>query len=297
MDKIFLIELCQKIKLPKEETDSVFQILVIYEKEISNAVQRAKYRNILSESKRLLKKIDVPSKNNEILLAYAIACTEQTYLYYEKRGIPITIFFRTMKEISKLAIRFREKNHKVGLENLEWLQYHLSGVIFKLGIFQYQRIRMRFPEYVERADVRNAPIKRGKKCLAIHIEDFSLLDKEEILNSFRMANEFFRFYFPSEIYSGFVCTSWLLYPEAYKIFPSDSVIHYFQSLWKIVAIHPDSHEAIDAIFGREYANLDLYPGNTSLQKKCIQFLKHGGHLGIGLGMIVFPKEKKKITSK
>ena len=57
-----------------------------------------------------------------------------TLPFYEKKGIPLSVFYDTMADISVWC----ENNDNKGLKNYNWLKNHLKGELFKVGRLQYQ---------------------------------------------------------------------------------------------------------------------------------------------------------------
>ena len=52
-----------------------------------------------------------------------------TLPFYEKKGIPLSVFYDTMADISVWC----ENNDNKGLKNYNWLKNHLKGELFKVG--------------------------------------------------------------------------------------------------------------------------------------------------------------------
>lgn len=297
MDKNFLLDLCKKINLGKEETLSVISTLNLEFAKVAAVVKKCSMLPInavlhsASEHERNYR------QGAALCLACVIACCERTYGIYREKGIPDEIFYDTMSDITIWAENFKKKFGYPGFGAVDWICHHLNATLFRLGRLQFQLYRTRFPDYTERTHIREAPIKQGKRCLYVHIPQGKKLDYEECVDSFRRSKEFFREFFPNYKYCGYICESWLLYPGNRAVLPPESNIMKFQSLWNIVSWDIDQSQAIERIFHPKcIGDIEFYPEDTSLRRAAKKWLLSGNVLGIGFGMIKADDEEKEEMS-
>ncbi len=286
MDKSFLLDLCNKIDLGKEETQCVMNILSLEFAKVAAIVKKCGMLPVSSVLHSASEHERNYRKGAALRLACVIACCERTYAVYQEKGIPDEIFYDTMGDISIWAKNFRDKYGYPGFGAVNWISNHLNATLFRLGRLQFQLYRARFPKYTERTQIRQAPVKLGKRCLYVHIPQGEKLDYDECIKSFEMSKDFFGKYFPNYKYSGYICESWLLYPGNRAVLPPESNIMKFQSLWTIVSWDIDQSQAIERIFQPKcIGDMEFYPEDTSLRRAAKKWLLSGNVLGIGFGMI------------
>ncbi len=215
---------------------------------------------------------------------------------YEKKDISDEIFFDTMSDIKIWIDDCRDNLHKVGLDELNWIQHHMNLDIFKIGRLQYQKAICYIPKSYEK---NGEKINFGDKILNVHIPRGEKLDISECEQSFVEAQKFFAKYFPEMPNNKFMCISWLLYPENEKYMTPGSNIMKFPELFKVVWKLEEPAGAYRWLFSVRYKNRDMLknkrktgsygftenlPQNSSLQKRAIEYIKNGGSLGEGFGV-------------
>lgn len=286
MDKSFLLDLCHKIKLGKEETESVISTLNLEFAKVAAVVKKCGMLPINAVLRSAAEHERNYRKGAALCLACVIACCERTYGVYKEKGIPEDVFYDTMGDISIWAENFKEKYGYPGFGAVDWICHHLSATLFRLGRLQFQLYRTRFPKYTERTQMREAPIKQGKRCLYVHIPQGEKLAYDECVKSFEKSKDFFAKYFPNYKYCGYICESWLLYPGNRAVLPEESNIMKFQSFWTIVSWDIDQSQAIERIFHPKcIGDIEYYPEDTSLRRAAKKWLISGNVLGTGFGMI------------
>lgn len=286
MDKNFLLDLCNRINLGQEETQCVIGTLNLEFAKVAAIVKKCSMLPVNSVLHSAAEHERNYRKGAALCLACVIACCERTYGIYKEKRIPDEVFYDTMSDISIWAENFKNKYGYPGFGAIDWISNHLNATLFRLGRLQFQLYRTRFPKYTERTQVRQAPIKLGKRCLYVHIPQGGKLAYEECIKSFEKAKGFFAEYFPNYKYSGYICESWLLYPGNMAVLPPDSNIMKFQSLWTIVSWDIDQSQAIERIFQPKcIGDMEFYPEDTSLRRAAKKWLLSGNVLGIGFGMI------------
>ncbi|MBR3148860.1 MAG: DUF5596 domain-containing protein [Eubacterium sp.] len=209
-----------------------------------------------------------------ICVKYAKKITEKEY---KSKGIPDNIFIDTMHDIAVWC----ENNGNKGLKNYSWIEHHLKCELFKIGRLQYQMYRCDN----DSLDYDCLPFDYGENLIYVHIPQGERLIYSECLKSLMNAKLFFLSYFSDFKYRYFFSESWLLYRENQLFMAADSNILQFQLLFDIVYSAPDEAQAIERIFGKKRILKSLYPENTSLQRRAKRYMKRGGKLGIGIGII------------
>lgn len=194
-----------------------------------------------------------------------IALLEHSFCDFSVRINNEDIYFDTAKKISESAKEYYTSNGKYGLYDYHFIANHVRGSILRLGVFEYQ-----YGEY------------NGKKAVLLHLPEKADLSKQNRLNSYRLARQYFGDY-------PIIADSWLLYSEHKKMLSDDSRIVSFMSDFDIVGQSEttDYKEAFH-VFGRlsdfSYENL---PKNTSLQKAYAERIKNGLPIGSGVGILKY----------
>lgn len=209
-----------------------------------------------------------------VCLVYANSATRE---HYKSLGIPEEVFYDTMKDISIWC----ENNGNKGLKNIGWIKHHLKGELFKLGRLQFQI----YPCKNRTLDYKMLPFEYGEKLIYVHIPQGEKLFYPDCIMSIKGAKNFFRDFFPDYDYSYFFCESWLLFEDNWMFMRANSNILQFQSIFSIAYNVAEDNQAIERIFGKRHMIKSLYPQKTSLQKSALDFIKHGGKMGVGIGVL------------
>ena len=215
---------------------------------------------------------------------------------YEKKGISDEIFFDTMNDIKIWINDCRDNLHSVGLNELNWIMHHMNMNIFKIGRLQYQKMFYYMPNAYKKNGVE---IKLGDKIWNVHICRGEKLTIESCEESFKLAQEFIRKYFPEYPDNKFMCHSWLLYPANKEFMPEGSNILKFPEFWDVISHREDPASAYRWLFSVRYKNKEMLknkkktgsygcteklPQNTIMQKKGVEYILNGGTLGDGCGV-------------
>lgn len=215
---------------------------------------------------------------------------------YEKKGISDEIFFDTMNDIKIWINDCRDNLHSVGLNELNWIMHHMNMNIFKIGRLQYQKMFYYMPNAYKKNGVE---IKLGDKIWNVHICRGEKLTIESCEESFKLAQEFIRKYFPEYPDNKFMCHSWLLYPANKEFMPEGSNILKFPELWDVISHREDPASAYRWLFSVRYKNkvmlknkkktgnygcTEKLPQNTIMQKNGVEYILNGGTLGDGCGV-------------
>lgn len=213
-------------------------------------------------------------------LAVVARSLEKTRRIYERLGIGREIFLDTIKDVGIWC----GNNQNRGLENYQWLSFHVRGELFRLGRLQFQLDRCG-EEFVR----PELPLKAGEPVIAIHIPQGEKLICEDCISSIRRAPDFFGKYFPEHTYRYFFCESWLLYGKNAAFMEPESNIERFRGLFDPAFDIEDDDQAIERIFGERRADVRDYPEETSLQRSAKRYMLAGNKMGMGVATI--PRER------
>ena len=216
-------------------------------------------------------------KNDVLRLAVILECAKRAVADYEKKGIPLEIFYHTMSDIRIWC----DNNEGRGLKNYGWLKNHVNCELFRLGRLQFQIYECRNRTLL----YNKLPFACGEKLIYVHIPQGEKLSEEECRKSFLMAEEFFSKFFPDYDYRYYFCESWLLY-EGNKDFmkPDSNIVRFMNMFNHAYSVKIDS-QAVSRIFGKRRLLKKNYPETTSLQKSAKAYMQKGGKLGVGIGYI------------
>lgn len=230
-------------------------------------------------------------------LCLVFAYLPEVWRQYMEKGISENIFFDTMDDIRIWIDDHRSRTGEYGLYELNWIMHHMKLNIFKLGRLQFQKFKYCFSPVYKKNGVK---IQFGEKILNIHIPRGEKLDISMCRQSIRQAGEFFKKYYPQYPADRFICHSWMLYSDNKKYMKSGSNILKFADMFDIVGEREAPSQAYLWIFGVKVMDILLINArkkngsygfteglvqNTSLQTSAVDYIKNGGTLGEGMGVL------------
>ena len=126
--------------------------------------------------------------------------------------------------------------------------------------------------------------KNGDTVIGCHIPSSGPLRMNEVEESFRQAYEFYGIEGKMIV----TCSSWLLYPPFYReVFPENSNLRRFYELFDVVEHRECSYDGIGwRVFGTMETDLDKLPLETTLQRNLHAYMKNGGSMGSGYGILI-----------
>lgn len=233
------------------------------------------------------------------ILSTLVFCLKPTYEKFVKLGLSESEFFDTMADIKLWGEDYRKyHNGEVGLTEINWLNLHMTGQIFKFGRLQYQIGKYYFEKSTE---INGRTIKYGDPCYYIHIPEGEKLDSVSCKKSITLAvdtlSDIFRD-IPTDV---MMCHSWLLSPYNAKFMKPNSNIIKFANMFTIVDQNGDPGQHFRWIFGifedskafakckkknGYYCNLTRYTAKNSLQEAAKNYIMNGGELSCGKGLLV-----------
>lgn len=204
-----------------------------------------------------------------------LAC--DTHKIYNEKGIAEDIFDRSFYDITIWCEECYRKYRRYGLEEVWWIAQSVKMNLYRLG-------RLQFEPYSLNKDIKTSAgiLKQGTHVLNVHIPAGESLDYEKCLESFRMAETFFKNNQDKNLY---LCDSWLLSPRLKEVLEDESNILKFQNMFEIVSVYESYPQAEQRVFLDVKEDKSQYPEDTSLRKRLKRYLLDGKNPGIGIGVI------------
>ncbi len=202
----------RKLGFPHEYDDEFYQLLK--EEQIDENVRPYDYA-----------KNSTNGRKNFLMQLYFL---EELSEKYAEKSIPQEIFDSTAQDIVLWTKTWTELRGYLCQEELLWLTHALSFRLFQIGRLQFCMHKADFE------DAKNE-IMLGENILDVHIPAIGPLYRQQCIDSFIQAKEFFDRYFPEFKYRYFTCHSWLLDETLKKYLPPESNILKFQSLYTPVS--------------------------------------------------------------
>lgn len=283
-----ILNLIDKIQLSYSACERVMSLLASDERKIERAVKKASLNNInpIKNAYRFNKE-----KNAVFSLAASLIIADRTHIEYLKKGIPDSIYYDTMGDISVWVETAKREKNVCGLLELSWIRHSIFMNMFKIGRLQYQFYRT---DYLGSGlcmnDIKAAVIPNRSEVLNIHIPEGGRLNINECKASLLDARNFFSKYYPDYNYRGFVCDSWLLDPRNSNFMSKKSNILSFAGVFdNVVATRLTNSEIQRRLWGTETSDKNKmldFCEDTDLQRRTKQYLLSGGKTGNGYGFIL-----------
>lgn len=225
-----------------------------------------------------LKTLKTMEKPNQLALALFMQYAAEQAEKWVEKGLSERIYVDTMRDLTLWYRECMRKTGEPGLIEWDWLCYSLKGRLLRLGRLQYQPRRLR-----ESLVVGGDEFAAGAVVLEVHIPADGKLDRLAVADSLKQARRFFA----RGGYTLFHCHSWLLSPALHRLLPDGSNILSFQNFFCIYDEDFYYREAEERVFGYIGQEISEYPETTHLQKTLKNFLRAGGKVGLGKGIILF----------
>lgn len=259
-------EFMDGIQLPKDAQAAAVQIPLPKEEFVR--MNRLFWQDIPAFWEETEKKQNAP----QWFLRFYTTMGPECFSRFREAGISQDIFFATLKDITIWARAFYQRHGSYGISQAQWAAKGMRMEVLRLGRLQFEP----------------SLLSEGVPVLKVHIPEDGPLKKEEVMDSFRQAKDFFSSRISSDSqarssWTFFTCESWLLFPDLASLLPENSNILQFQKLFQITETVLSSRQAEERIFGFLSDNPADYPAKTSLQKHAREYLMKGKKLGIGEG--------------
>lgn len=242
------------------------------------------YGEILSEIDKAAEIAGVHKYSAKLLIF--ILFSKHLRELYKQSGISDKIWFDSMCDLKWKLWECKAVKGIWGSFVAGWFPGFFNLTRFALGRLQFEIVAFD-GEY----EKNGRSLKKGDKVINVHIpRTLTPLDKESRDDAYSQAAEFFR-----DMTDGapiaFVCSSWLLYPEAEKILPAHSNIRGFMADYDIIRSktneegqHGDMWRLFDMDFTGDFND---YPEDSSLRRAYKKFLLDGNRTGSGYGVFFY----------
>lgn len=198
------------------------------------------------------------------------------------------VFLESLVDISCKIRECMAYKKAFGIFVMNWYHGLIKNWRPTLGRLQYE------VGIHEGAEIRvgDFTLQNGDKKLQCHIPSLGPLTRENCMDSLKRAWEEFPDFRKDGVLP-VLCHSWLFYPPYAAVFPENSGVGMFRSLWQYYdrAEHtgfPDCWRVFSMDLPEDY---DLLPQNTSMQRSFAEYIKKGGTFGDASGIILFDGEK------
>jgi len=236
------------------------------------------YQKIISLVDRVAEIISVHPYTTELLICIFMApILRERYI---QRGLEISIFEDTVKDL-----RYKMKKCKgiygvVGFFSPLWFAGFFNLTRFCLGRLQFEVV-----PFGARYEKNGHILTEESKVVNVHIPaNGEPLTDELCFDAYKRAKRFF--FGEGDEPCAFVCDSWLLFPEHEHLLSPSSNIYRFYKSYDIIsfALDKDGRD-LWRIFGTRECNPDRLPGDNSLRRAYIDYLKSGRVTGSGKGVL------------
>ena len=250
-----------------------------YERDI-----RSNYTELREAAKRAGEIVGVHAYSAELLLF--ICFSKHLRELYRLRGISDRIWFDSMSDLKWKLWECKAVKGIWGSFVAGWFPGFFNLTRFALGRLQFEIVAFD-GEY----EKNGRSLKKGDKVVNVHIpRTLTPLDKESRDDAYAQAAKFFR-NMTDGAPIAFVCSSWLLYPEAEKILPAHSNIRGFMADYDIIRSktngegeYGDMWRLFDMDFTGDFND---YPEDSSLRRAYKKFLLDGNRTGSGYGVFFY----------
>ena len=215
-----------------------------------------------------------------IQLYLTLLYSDTPYEKFRSRGMDDSVFYEMMKDVTDKC----EANLTVGgiyglpVPEIPWFRYHLSGILFRLGRFQYQIAKSEYD-----LELDGYRISKGDTCFFVHVPGGEPLVPEVCERSYREAQSFFKQYFGADVMFCF-CYSWLLQPWLADVLSESSNIMRFSRTYRLIETIESIPHTFRFIFPKQHDCLDDYPTDNPLRREAISRRRRGEPVGYGVGV-------------
>lgn len=222
-----------------------------------------------AEGVRAVKAALGPDEDGMKVFVYFCRCSLHTHVLYEEKGIHASVYWATMKFLSRFVAYDMKRAGKPVFLWADWFHRQLSMQEFRLGSLEFEIVNPAGSEYK----------------LFIHIPSDADLSEEKIDDAIEQAKAFFAEYFPQCGKMDMYCDSWMLVPVLQKLLPPSANILKFQNRFEILRVEEESRAVLDWICPDPTVPYEQLPEDTTLQRNIKKYLLSGGKFGWALGRL------------
>ena len=236
-------------------------------------------RLLEKDEKAFLEKVESSEHANQLALALFMLYAAQQWPKWKEMGLSKQIYIDTMRDLTLWYFECMRQTGKPGVLDWGWLLLALKGRVLRLGRLQYEPWKTK-----ECITAGGKSFLGGTNVLKVHIPADGKLTPVLVQDSLLQACEFFQ----GGNFVLFHCHSWLLSPKLDELLTADSNILQFRNLFEIYEEDFSYRQAEERVFGYIGEDVEQYPETNQLQRKLKQYLRQGGCIGMGKGIIPFP---------
>lgn len=269
----------EKILSVPEAKSIIEECVALYEKDVN-----IDYGDILSKVDKATEYSNVHKYSAELLIF--ILFSKHLRELYKQRGIADKIWFDSMCDLKWKLWECKAVRGSWGSFVAGWFPRFFNLTRFALGRLQFEIV-----DFDGEYEKNGKKLKTGDKVINVHIpRTLTPLSTDSRNDAYSQAAEFFK-----DMTEGapiaFVCSSWLLYPEAEKILPPHSNIRGFMADYDIIRSRVDEegdYHNMWRLFDMDYTgDLNDYPEDSSLRRAYKKFLLDGNRCGGGYGVFFY----------
>ena len=236
------------------------------------------YKKILNELKDVSPSCGVHTYTLHML--FFIILSRKTRKIYEERGIAPEIFRASMMDLHWKLLECKKMFGIWGTSVADWQIWWFEVKRFALGRFQYELVP--FEDTYEKNGISLHP---GDLVINVHIPSCGPLRREEYMQSYAMAADFFREDRPVV----FFCESWMLFPEHRLFLPKTSNILGFMQDYDIYKEEYNNGDLWRIFYEDHKKPAEELPQDTGLQRAYRSWLMEGHQAGLGFGVFIYDK--------
>lgn len=286
-------ELCEKINFPAEDAEYFEECLskilsdsdsasMFFDAHEDYFVKAECYHDLLDKISELHS-----IHRYTIDMTFLLYCARTLYCIYKNKGYDDELFYSSMHD---LLCKLNECKELYGIRGTfvfkRWFRRFFLTTLFGFGRLEIGVVPFPHDEY--------RGVKHGDVSFDCHIPSGGRLLVEDVYASLKKA---YAFYKEQGILKGDImtvnCHSWILYPDTVKVFAENSNLRKFAELFDVLRTEDDpTNEDFWRIFGVEFdENFEKAPQDTSLRRNLVAYIKNGGNMGAGIGVLQFDGEK------
>ena len=243
--------------------------------------ERCDYLRMLSDMDSISEKLGIHKYTGDMVLLLAMC--DGLKRRYDERGLPEDVFYNTVADLKYKNEECRLLYGISGTFVTPWFPGFFMLERFALGRLQFELIKLGHD-----CVCNGITLTKDSDAISIHIpRTGTRLDREEVLDSYRQAKEFYKDSFKDRP-TVFACHSWLLYPWNEKILSPSSNLYAFYKDFQIVAQgdnpnHDDAWRLFDCVLPEDPSKL---PRDSSLRRAYADRIARGEPTGWGLGVFL-----------
>jgi hypothetical protein len=197
---------------------------------------------------------------------------------FAENGYSEELFYDTMCDLTYKVNECKKLHDIWGTFVTDWFRWFYQLNRFTLGRLQFEKKPAVF-DYKDK-------IKKGDLIINIHNPSSGPITPEAVADSLRKAYEFYG----CEGEMIVSCSSWMIYPPHYDLFPENSNLRKFYDLFEILDTKETGTNDLWRFFYKEkFEDITEDDIKTRLHRNFYEFIKSGNQMGAGIGVIVYNK--------